>query len=105
MLARVLEPFTDLNKKGISSVQIAINSPLIMMAKRPVHLTEDQMSEVDAEKPEASPFQCMLPEVLTHLAIIVRVEEQRCNIENTIPCMDSTPIDHPCNLVVTHQNV
>src|SRR5437763_402844 len=105
MLARMLEPVTDLNKKDISSVQIAINSPLIMMAKRPVHLTENQMSEVDAEKPVAGPFQGIPPELLTHFAIIIRVEEQRCNIENTIACMDSIPIDHPCNPVVMHQNV
>src|SRR5437763_14153487 len=105
MLARLLEPVTHLNKKDISSVQIAVNSPLVMMAKRPVHLTEDQMSEVDAEKPEAAPFQYILPELLTPFAILIRVEEQHCNIENTIPCMDSIPIDHPCDLVVMHQNV
>jgi hypothetical protein len=70
-LARTLEPIMHLNKKGTSSVQIAANSPLIMIAKRPVHLPENQMSEVDAEKPETGPFQCIPPELLTYFLIIV----------------------------------
>jgi hypothetical protein len=105
MLARTLEPIIHLNKKSSSSVEKALDSPLIMMAKRPVHLTENQMSEVDAEKPEAGSFQCKLPELLTNCAIIIRVEEQRCDIEDTIARMDSIPIDHPCDLVVMHENV
>jgi hypothetical protein len=54
-----------------------------MIAKRPVHLTGNQISEVDAEKPEAVLFQYTLPELLTYCVIIIRVEERRCNIEDT----------------------
>ncbi len=53
-----------------------------MIAKRPVHMTENQKSEVDADKPEAVLVQYTLPELLTFCANIIRVKEQRCNIED-----------------------